>query len=147
MHFSILLALWALIAFVLYKVYTIVSTELYHRRQEQANGCKRPPITRPSDFLGIGVIKAILTSDKECRMPQHLKERTEAVCEREGKVLSTFYQNVLGSPAIFTVDPKNIQAILATQFKDFGLGKARNNNFSPLLGKGIVSLMFFSIDT
>jgi hypothetical protein len=40
---------------------------------------------------------------------------------------------------IFTVDPKNVQTILATQFKDFGLGDARNNNFKPLLGHGIVS--------
>lgn len=72
-------------------------------------------------------------------MPQYLKERTEGICEREGRIHATFYQNLLGSPAVFTVDPKNIQTILATQFKDFGLGAARNNNFYPLLGWGIVS--------
>lgn len=47
------------------------------------------------------------------------------------------YQNLLGKTAFFTTEPRNIQAILATQFKDFGLGDARNNNFFPLLGHGI----------
>ncbi|USP73415.1 translation initiation factor if-2 [Curvularia clavata] len=45
----------------------------------------------------------------------------------------------MGVEGIFTIEPKNIQAILATQFKDFGLGKVRNRNFSPLLGHGIFS--------
>ena len=46
---------------------------------------------------------------------------------------------IFGSPTTFTIDPKNIQAVLATQFKDFGLGDMRNGNFNPLLGHGIVS--------
>lgn len=46
-------------------------------------------------------------------------------------------QTLLGKDGFFTIEPKNIQAILATQFKDFGLGDARNNNFKPLLGRGI----------
>jgi hypothetical protein len=41
---------------------------------------------------------------------------------------------------IITIDPKNIQAILAVQFKEFGLGEGRNGNFNPLLGHGIVSI-------
>jgi len=36
-----------------------------------------------------------------------------------------------------TVDPKNIQAVLATQFHDFSLGQTRRGNFFPLLGNGI----------
>ncbi|KAF2176380.1 cytochrome P450 52A12 [Zopfia rhizophila CBS 207.26] len=89
------------------------------------------------DPIGIDNIRRIFKADQECRMPQYLQERVDDMCEKEKRRVSTFYQNLLGSGAIFTVDPKNIQTILATQFKDFGLGDTRNNNFFPLLGHGI----------
>ncbi|KAJ6157474.1 n-alkane-inducible cytochrome P450 [Penicillium chermesinum] len=38
-----------------------------------------------------------------------------------------------------TVEPKNIQSILALKFKDFELGTYRNKSFYPLLGYGIFS--------
>ena len=39
---------------------------------------------------------------------------------------------------VLTFDPKNIQAVLATQFKDFCVGAEREKCMGPLLGKGIV---------
>ena len=51
--------------------------------------------------------------------------------------VNTWSQNMLGDSFIVTVDPKNIQAVLATQFNDFALGELRTNNFFPLLGNGI----------
>lgn len=39
----------------------------------------------------------------------------------------------------FTSDPKNVQAILATQFQDFDLGPVRNTIMGEVLGSGIVS--------
>src|SRR3954451_22631696 len=36
-----------------------------------------------------------------------------------------------------TSDPLNIQALLATQFHEFGLGPTRKQNFHALLGNGI----------
>ena len=56
-----------------------------------------------------------------------------SVLERVGP---THEQLLLGSRSINTIDPENIEAILSTQFKDFGLG-AREQNFRPLLGRGI----------
>lgn len=56
-----------------------------------------------------------------------------SVLERTGP---THAQLLLGTRAINTIDPENIEAILSTQFKDFGLG-AREQNFRPLLGRGI----------
>jgi hypothetical protein len=35
-----------------------------------------------------------------------------------------------------TIDPENVKALLATNFKDFGLGQ-RLDAFGPLLGEGI----------
>ncbi|KAF2172859.1 hypothetical protein M409DRAFT_16813 [Zasmidium cellare ATCC 36951] len=44
-----------------------------------------------------------------------------------------------GSVEIDTIEPANIQAMLATQFKDFGMGKMRINQFYPILGNSIFS--------
>lgn len=49
----------------------------------------------------------------------------------------TFATTVLGVTFIQTVEPKNVQALLATQFHDFALGKLRRRTFFPLLGNGI----------
>ena len=51
--------------------------------------------------------------------------------------VNTWNQNFFGTDVIATVDPKNIQAVLATQFNDFALGELRRKNFFPLLGNGI----------
>lgn len=191
MHSSILLALWALLAFVLFKIAVYVQNERRHARNAKRLGCEKAPTTN-FDPLGIKNVYRLLKADKEFRIPQYVKGRTDGACQKAGKVLGTFHQvrrsgrrvgaapicstyrdcseyldsklllafyalraytlyyrpkmkanvyaqNVLGSPAIFTVEPKNIQTILATQFKDFGLGEVRNNSFYPLLGWGIVS--------
>lgn len=93
------------------------------------------------DPLGLQNISRILKADKAGRIPQYFKERTDSACVENGKNITTIHQHIMGGESIFTVEPRNIQAVLATQFKDFGLGKVRNRNFSPLLGHGIVSSM------
>lgn len=42
-----------------------------------------------------------------------------------------------GTTSLLTVEPANVQAMLATQFKDFKLGTMRINQFYPLLGSSI----------
>lgn len=42
----------------------------------------------------------------------------------------------LGRTVVQTIDPKNVQAILAQKFQDFDLG-SRNDAMRPLLGEGI----------
>ena len=42
-----------------------------------------------------------------------------------------------GNTLLSTVEPANLQAMLATQFKDFAVGSRRYNSFSPLLGHSI----------
>lgn len=49
---------------------------------------------------------------------------------------STITAYLLGMTITNTMDPENIKAILATNFKDFGLG-TRLLAFGPLLGSGI----------
>ncbi|KAK3293623.1 cytochrome P450 [Chaetomium fimeti] len=49
---------------------------------------------------------------------------------------TTFEQNLLGARSVDTIDPKNIEAVLSTNFSDYSLG-LRAPTFRPLLGSGI----------
>ncbi|KAK7525118.1 cytochrome P450 [Phyllosticta citriasiana] len=49
---------------------------------------------------------------------------------------TTFEQRLLGVSGIDTIDPENIEAVLNSQFKEFGFG-VRRPTFFPLLGDGI----------
>ncbi|KAF1956855.1 cytochrome P450 52A12 [Byssothecium circinans] len=139
MHTSILLALWGGATFVIYRVVAYVLEELRHHRNAKRLGCE-PPYAMPSpDGLGIKLVYDTLKSVREHRTPHFLKERLDKTWEREGRMITTFSQSVFGMSTFLTVDPKNIQAVLATKFKDFGLGDLRNKSFSVLLGNGIFS--------
>jgi cytochrome P450 len=50
---------------------------------------------------------------------------------------TTFKAKMGGRKAIFTAEPKNIQAVLAHKFKDFELGSIRNGAARPLLGSNV----------
>lgn len=45
--------------------------------------------------------------------------------------------NTFNTSLISTIEPENVQAILATKFNDFELGKDRRENFAEVLGNGI----------
>lgn len=140
MHNTILLALWAGVSFVLYKLIAYGLRERHYRNEAKRLGCEPAYQFNLLDFQGIRNVKRMIAADKRSEIPQYLKGRVDAACAEEGKIITTFDQTILGIQSIFTNHPKNIQAILATQFKDFGLGSRRNANFSTLLGHGIVSL-------
>jgi cytochrome P450 len=140
---SILLAAWVGISFVLYKIISSIIVSRRHAARARQLGClpAHPTKQSPFDPLGIQNVVKILKADKQFRIPQYLKGRVDDACVKEGRIINTFHQNIMGAEGYFTVEPKNIQAILATQFKDYGLGKRRNGNFAPLLGHGIVSII------
>lgn len=141
MHNSVLLALWAGISFVLYKIACSIIVSRKRAATARQLGClPAPPLELvPFDPLGIHNIAILIQADKNSLVPQWMEERHKRACAKAGREITTFHQNVMGGENYFTIEPKNIQAILATQFKDFGLGIVRNRNFSPLLGHGIVS--------
>lgn len=70
-------------------------------------------------------------ADKNNRVPPQFMKSYEEVGS------STWTESMLNSTVIMTVDPKNVQAVLATKFRDFELGPQRRNNFSAMLGTGI----------
>jgi hypothetical protein len=136
-----MLALWAGVSFILYRIISSIIVSRRHAAAARQLGCKPayPQKQAFYDFLGIENVAKVIKADNAFRVPQYFKERVDEVCKEEGRVVSTFTQNIVGAKGFFTLEPKNIQAILATQFKDFGLGEKRNNDFAPLLGSGIVS--------
>jgi cytochrome P450 len=142
MHNSILLAAWAGVSFIIFKIVSWIIISRRHAVAARQLGClpAHPGKQSPLDPLGIYNVAKVLQEDRNARLPQYFKERVDDACAEQGRIITTFEQNMMGAQSFFTVEPRNIQAILATQFKDFGLGERRNGNFAPLLGHGIVSI-------
>ncbi|KGQ04548.1 hypothetical protein BB8028_0008g01840 [Beauveria bassiana] len=107
--------------------------EYSHRQRARALGCKAPYLRQGKLPLSVDHLYKALTALKEDEF-LNLEVRTHA--EIPGG-LSTFHQASLGRKILMTTDPENIKAMLATQFKDFGLGPIRYNVLEPLLGRGI----------
>lgn len=133
------LGLWAIAAYFIYSVITHIATSRRRARKARELGCKPVPRLNLNDPLGINNVRMLLKADKEKRLPEYSEERMALISEREGRRVTTLQNTIAAEMSFFTIEPKNIQAILATQFKDFELGERRNGNFKPLLGHGIVS--------
>ncbi|OQD74117.1 hypothetical protein PENDEC_c012G03724 [Penicillium decumbens] len=108
-----------------------------HSRKAKSLGCGNLPLFPCKDPLGIDNLKQTLAADKEKLLPQLSERRVQIISDQENRYVTSFILRNLGRNHIFTIDPKNIQAVLATQFKDFELGKARHASMHPLLGTGI----------
>ena len=102
-----------------------------HASRATAWGCRKP--YRKHNILAFGIdhLAALLKADRENRVPQKLLQ----ISLNTGH--ATFVQSVGGFEAIVTSDPKNVQAVLALQFKDFELGSLRRKNFFLMLGNSI----------
>lgn len=120
-----------IILFALYKTVNSITSQRRHRAEAERLGCKPPQLVSNSLPFGIDHVLRFLKADSEKRFPDMMVERVA----EQGR--STFQTNLLGLETLLTTDPKNIQALLATQFQDFCLGKDRRGNFFPLLGNGI----------
>jgi len=135
----------ALCAGVTFLVYQIASLILQHRHRTikaRELGCKRAPRLPCADPFGIQNAMLLIKADSQKRMPEYQIERSEEMCQREGRVCST-YEAIMppGKTHFVTSEPENVKAILATQFKDFGLPYLRIADFNPMLGLGIVRLI------
>ena len=88
----------------------------------------RTPNGASSGFLGLGRVANLLLAMKNCESLELL----QTWHHQHGNTFKTS----LGRPVIITIEPKNVQAVLALKFKDFELGH-RNKALAPLLGQGI----------
>ena len=139
MHFSIELLLAGLgIAAVLQIISYIVTAARRNARAKEL-GCEPPPTMPEGGFMGFKLLRRVIKADKEGTVLDMWTTRYHEHIKAFGRPLTTFRFNLLGSEVFHTVDPKNVQAMLATQFADFGLGTMRRGNMIALLGDGIVS--------
>lgn len=119
-------ALTALFVLVRY-----IGQTLHHRKQSKALQCEPAPLG-PSSFFGIPAFIRLGKAVHEKRWIDYLTDQYAVY----GK---TYRQTFLNRKMVTTIEPENVKAILATQFKDFCLG-TRHEQFYPLLGDGIFTL-------
>jgi hypothetical protein len=120
-------------------VYCFIA-HLRHAAKEKSFGCKPAPTFRRWDILGIKNIMMEMNGLKTHRLSNSFKARKNAMSTKTGRNCKTFF--IRYPPAdtwVYTFEPKNLQAVLATQFHDFQQASTRVNAFEPLLGLGIVS--------
>ncbi|KAI9723684.1 MAG: hypothetical protein M1812_000984 [Candelaria pacifica] len=122
---------WALVAFALYKIVTSILLSRHRAAEARRLGCKPAPMMYSKLPFGISNIRRFDAAAKEMDIPG------EFIRIREEIGLQTHQFTILGSTGFATSDPKNIQAILATQFQDFDLGPFRSGSTGMLLGSGI----------
>lgn len=90
------------------------------------NGCAKA-IVAPS-FLAVQRLWKLLAARREHRLLELLRSWHLQ--------FGNTYKTRLGRQVVMTIEPKNVQAILAVKFKDFDLGDCKKA-FQPLLGQGI----------
>lgn len=123
-----------LAAYVVYYLLSSFVSNRYHARKARDLGCQ-PAFERPYKYpLAVDLTYAVIQADKVQTVPDHFLQ----MYRETGR--TTWIQNALGTMAYVTADPKNIQAILATQFQDFEIGSLRRSNFFPMLGNGIFTV-------
>ncbi|KAK5690438.1 hypothetical protein LTR97_012306 [Elasticomyces elasticus] len=137
MHYSFLLPVWGLAAFVLYKVVSMVVQSQRHAAKAKQLNCQDAPMYPDLGVLGYKGVQEMMKADKEKLFPDMMLARYNKMSEIHGRPCATYKFNTLGQIVIFTVDPKNIQHMLAHGFADFGLGEARRGNMIRTLGDGI----------
>lgn len=114
------------LVFIVSKFQEYITNQAFIRQ----HGCK-PVFAVPQRerILGLDLFLSVLKATKERRL-------LEAASNRYQELGTTASMTMLGRSFIGTVDPENIKALLATNFKDFGIGQ-REQIFGKLIGRGI----------
>lgn len=124
--------LWTIPVLLAYKLVSTILTRARHAKAAKSMGAKPGPHFPSPDPLGIMPVRDIYKANEAGQLPKQFFDRFGVVSKQEGYSVHTFWAQFFRLPMINTKDPKNIQALLATQFKDFELGPIRFGTFSPL---------------
>lgn len=92
--------------------------------------CEQPPPLKTRWPLGIDLITDVFRAANA----DHILEFFCKIIEQNG---ITFEQNLLGSRGIDTVDPRNIEAILSSQFKGDKISGLRSSSAKGFQDKQI----------
>lgn len=105
-------------------------------------GCQRLVPAMVHDPSGVSMVRKFQDAAGKRRVPTMLVEEFDRLSREHGRVVTT-----ARSPGLFfngnimTIEPKNIQTVLAGSFKDFAIGPTRVDNLKPVLGEGIVRIV------
>jgi hypothetical protein len=110
-----------------------------HRQRARRLKCRDLPVRSNGFPFGLPSLRRLLRADSERRFPQYLQEINKEDKLKFGRHTQTVDSYMLGQRQIMTTDPANVRAILAGQFKEFGLGRNRNNCLALLQGYGVVN--------
>jgi hypothetical protein len=117
---------------VLYKAINFLVVRSQHAAAAKRLDCKPAPTLPSPDPLGLVNIYRLIKDNARGRLVHNIHERFNTTSRQEGRTVLTFQTHIAQNWLYATCDPKNIQAILATQFKDFELGPIRFGTFAPL---------------
>ncbi|KAK8156658.1 cytochrome P450 52A12 [Phyllosticta citrichinensis] len=134
---TVFLGLGAIAAFVTVKFVLQFLRRGRNAIKAKQLGCQELPFFNPLDVTGFWNVYGLMSADKVKAVPQLVLQRWHDISKKLGYPVGAMRLNVAGDTIIFTSEPKNIQAMLATKFKDFSLGPRRIDNLEPLLGHGI----------
>ena len=127
-----------LVTAVTYAIYYILG----HVRQAakvKVLGCLPAPLFRPWDVFGVQNFKIELNGMRTNCLSYAFLDRKKEISTKVGRDCKTFrIKYPPGETWYYTFDPKNLRAVLATQFHDFQQPAARVGAFEALLGLGIV---------
>ncbi len=111
--------------------YTILT--IRRLRTIRKHGCKSPPAVHQRDpFFGLDIVFEVFSSMKKRKRNVSFEQLFE-------KYGSTFQSQVYTTKKIFTIEPKNLQAVFATDFDSWGVEPVRLFFFEPFVGKGIMT--------
>ncbi|KGO73224.1 Cytochrome P450 [Penicillium italicum] len=94
------------------------------------NGCQPPAHSVCHGLFGLGMVVEVAKAGPEHRF-------LELIRGWHRSYGPTFKARIANRKFVFTVEPQNIQTVLALKFKDFGISSARTDALRPFLGKGI----------
>lgn len=123
---------------VIFTVYCVVA-HIRQTAKAKSFGCQPAPLFRPWDVFGVHNFKTEINGLKTNRLSDAFLRRKKEMSTAMQRECKTF--RIKYPPAdtwFYTFDPKNLQAVLATQFQDFQQPAARVGAFEALLGLGIV---------
>lgn len=116
-------------------IYYLITTFLEYRADlafGARHGCQPPPQLPNRWPLGVDRLKELWDSNRDGRLLAFLC--SVAVDYEPRNNLSQFM--LIGPRVFHTLHPKNVEAVLSTNFIDYGFG-VRRGVFAPLLGNGI----------
>ena len=132
MQYSLHILLGGLTVLALWRLYKWVHVYLMRYRLIRLYQCL-PPARLPLNpfLLGLDFFLESLLAARSKKYLQHV----QSIYHEYGNTF--ILQSSPFQPVIYTIEPANIKAILATKFTDYSAGSPRQKSFGPLLGSSI----------